>query len=86
MPDFSGKSSAFLKYAKRGLLKFRSFFFLQDNPVFAAQTIQNVNIPAGMQYPRAGEVSIPIPSQISIIHLGIDPNYIQEGVTQEKNP
>lgn len=34
----------------------------EDNPVFTAQTIQNVNIPAGMLYPRAGEVAIPIPT------------------------
>ncbi len=37
----------------------------EENILFAAQTIQNVNIPAGMQYPRAGEISIPIPSLFS---------------------
>ncbi len=33
----------------------------EENPYLTAQTIQNVNIPAGMQYPRAGGISIPIP-------------------------
>lgn len=33
----------------------------EENPSLIAQTIQNINIPPGMYYPRANEINIPIP-------------------------